>query len=280
MGAFNGRHLTFLERHSVCFFRKPLYCSWDPAISLHAWEELARGVCRGRKGAVGNEGKAEEPERQEPLQMPPNQRAAQGREAPLAAAWMKNIRKLTLLECSVIWRLEGREITFCWCPIRRSPEGEDVKWPSFGPLLMGHGRPYPGCARTIPFPCSRRIAEMLPGLLGCLNSVLVMVPQGLQSEVAQSHSRRRLLPPRSELQQHFSWRQKNSSLKENAAASLLNVPLGSWGGSQMSARLWMLKDAVMSPTNSQRCPVSLVPAAGECKVSCACKAGHGNQLVS
>lgn len=212
--------------------------------------------------------------------MPPNQTAAQGSEAPLAATWMKNTCKLTPLECSVIRCFGGREINLCWCPIQRSPKGEDVKWPSLGALPMGDGGLYPGCARTTPFPCSRRIAEVLPGLLGCLNSVFMMVPYGLQSEVAQSHSRRRLLPPKSELQQHFSWRQNNSSLKENAAASLLNVPLGSWGGLQTSVRLWMLKDTVMSPTNSQCCPAGLVPAARECKLSRGCKAGHGNWLVS
>lgn len=78
---------------------------------------------------------------------------------------------------------------------------------------------------------------MLPGLLGYLSSVFMMAPQGLQSEAAQSHRHRRLLPPRTELQQHLSWRQSNCSLKEDAEASLFNVPLGSQGGLQMSARL-------------------------------------------
>lgn len=281
MGVFSCRHLKCVGRYPVCFFRTPLYCCWDPAESLHAWEELARGVCREPEGAVGNEWKAEEPEWQDPRQRPPNQTAAQGSEAPIAASWMKNSHKLTLLERSVIWGFgEEKLLAADWttCPIQRCPKREDTDDQPLG-TVDGTRWAVSWLCRTVPFPRSRRIAEMLPALLGCLNSLFMMVPQGLQSEVAQSHSRGRLLPRSSELQQHFSWRQ-NSSLKENAAASLLNVPLGSWGGLQMSSRLWMLKGAVMSSTNSQRCPAAPVPAARECEVSCGCKAGHTNQLVS
>lgn len=141
----------------------------------------ARGFCREHKGAVENEWRTKQPERDRSLFRCHRTRAEQGRETPSAATWMRNISKLTLLKWAVIWCFGGREITFCWSPIQRSPEGEDVKWPSLGALLMLCSGLHLGSARTIPPLCRRRVAEVLPGLLGCLSSAYMMVPQGVQS---------------------------------------------------------------------------------------------------
>lgn len=132
---------------------------------------------------------------------------------------------------------------------------------------MGHSVLHPSSACPIPLPGSTRAAERLPGLLGCLNSVFVMVPQGLQSEVAESHNQRRLLPPRSELQQHFSWRQ-NSSLKRKCRDSSFKCSTGLSRSFAAIHKALNVKDAETSPAKSQWCLAGLLPAAREHKVSC------------
>lgn len=88
-------------------------------------------------------------------------KSSQGSEAPLAATWMKNICKLTPLECSVIRCFGGREITLCWCSIQRFPEGENMKCPPLGALLMGHGMgPSPSHAAGEPMKCCPRYSAV------------------------------------------------------------------------------------------------------------------------
>lgn len=142
---------------------------------------------------------------------------------------------------------------------------------------------HPGHAMPSPPPSPSQATAGLPrgcwGPSGCHSSVFMVVPQGLQSEVAESCSQRRLLPPRSELQQHFSWRQ-NSSLKRKCRDSSFKCSTG------LSRSFFAAIHKALGAEGGRRepCYITAVPS-WSCTSSRRgqgvlwLQAGHGNQLL-
>lgn len=208
------------------------------------WEEEDRGVCGGHCMKSGSL-----------LRQHQTEQLWAGQLLQLLLGWKISPK------CSATGCLVGREIA-AGVQSRELPQGQ--VW-SAHPL--GHC-PWDRLGRTgrtgwaVSWLCRTLLPtpEMLPGSSGPV-LVFLEAPWGLQPQKGFS------LPQVTA--------ERTAALKENAAASLFCVPLGSWEGFQTSARLWRMQWWALIYSTAQ-----LLPAARECKVSFACKAGCGDQLIS